>query len=128
MAVSKFAPDITLDTMLDFIAECDEMYVCSGSTNPADRAAAIAAALVTVAMVAGEGNDYNTADDTSGRKVTVVAQAGEDIDVSETATCIVLCKLSDTSLRYITTCTPQALTSGGTVDVPAFKIGIADPT
>ena len=121
--MAKVVPDITIDALLDFIGACDEMYVCS--SEPATRAAAITAALVTVAMV---GGDFVNADDASGRKVTIGAQAGEDIDASGDATHIALCLLSDTSLRLVTTCTLQALVSGGTVDIPAWKHNVQDPT
>jgi hypothetical protein len=31
-------------------------------------------------------------------------------------------------MRYVTTCTQQTLTSGNTVNIPAFDIEVGDPT
>jgi hypothetical protein len=36
--------------------------------------------------------------------------------------------VSNSKLLYVTTCTSQSLTSGGTVTVPAWDIEIADAT
>jgi hypothetical protein len=128
MATTKVSPDGTIDAMLDYIALCDEMYVCSGASSPSTRAAAIAAALTTTAMA---GGDFTKADDAVspyGRKVTTGAKNAQSIAVGGDATCVALCKLGDTSLRYVTTCTTQTLTLGGTLDIPAFKIQVGDPT
>jgi hypothetical protein len=48
------------------------------------------------------------------------------VDTSGTATHVALCDA--TRLLYVTTCTSQALTSGNTVNIPAWDIEIADPT
>jgi hypothetical protein len=79
-------------------------------------------------MTAGAGNgDYTIADgDTNGRKLTVLQQTAMSITASGTANHIVLD--DGTTLLYVTTATAQALTSGGTVTVPAWDIEIADPT
>jgi len=121
--MAKAVPDNTMDAQLDYIALSDEMYVCS--SEPATRAAAIAAALADVAMA---GGDFAKANDTSGRKVTMAAKSAVPIDTGGTATHIALCKLSDTSLRLVTTCTSQVLTGGGTVDFPAWKHNLQDPS
>lgn len=71
------------------------------------------------------GADFVKANgDTSGRKVTVQAQNTLSIDVSGTATHVCI---NDGVDFYVTTATSQALTSGGTVSVPAWDIEIADP-
>lgn len=112
-----------LDAALDEIATAIELYICT--SEPADRAAAIAASLISAHTMTG--GDYTNADgDTSGRKVTVAEQADLSITGSGTATHIVLCDSSVVLL--VTTCTSQALTSGGTVTVPAWDAEIADPT
>jgi hypothetical protein len=66
--------------------------------------------------------------DTSGRKVTVAAKSGVSVTASGTATHIAIARSTDSTLRYVTTCTSQALTSGNTVNIPAWKIEVADPT
>ncbi|MFH1184727.1 MAG: hypothetical protein V1755_06765, partial [Chloroflexota bacterium] len=67
------------------------------------------------------------ADDTSGRKCTVSAAAGNTIDVSGTADHIALTDGS-AKLWFVTTCSSQALVAAGTVDVPAWKVNVKDPT
>jgi hypothetical protein len=128
MATTKVSPDATIDALLDYIAASDEMYVCSGASSPTTRAAAISAALVTSAMA---GGDFAKADDAVspyGRKVTVAAKSAQSIAVGGDASCVALCKSSDTTLRYVTTCTVQTLTIGGTLDIPAWKVQLGDPT
>jgi hypothetical protein len=128
--VAKSAPDSTLDGLLAQVALADEMYVCSAQpTNYADIANSDLVG--PIAMTPGTGNgDFLIADgDTNGRKVTVLAQSDASIIASGTASHVVLATGGATDLlRYITTCTNQALTSGGTVDVPAWKVEVADPT
>lgn len=124
--MAKFAADGVMDAALDVIATCTRMVVCSA--QPANFAGIAAVALADVTLTAGLGaGDYAAANgDTSGRKVTVAQQAAVPIDASGTATHI---SLDDgTDLIYVTTCTSQALTSGGTVTVPAWDVEVADPS
>lgn len=125
--MAKSTPDAVLDKFLQEIALSDELFVCSG--QPANYAGIAAVQLATVALTPGDGNgDFVIADDTSGRKVTVQQQAAIDIVTSGTATHIVLAVGGATDvIKQITTCTSQALVDTGTVTVPAYKIGIADP-
>ncbi len=122
--MAKVAPDAMIDAALDYIAACDLMIACSA--EPSSYADATTG--VDLADVAMAGGDFTKANDTSGRKVTMGAKSGVAIDHTGTATHIALCKVGDTTLRYVTTCTSQLLTGGGTVDFPAWKINIADPT
>jgi environmental stress-induced protein Ves len=64
----------------------------------------------------------------SQRVLTIAAQAGITILHSGTALHVALTLAAGTTLRYVTTCTSQALTAGGTVDVPAWTITMAGPT
>ena len=124
--MAKACPDVTFDPMLAKIATGTRLMVCSG--QPANFAGIAAVALADVTMTAGTGNgDYTIGDgDTNGRKVRVEQQTNVPIDASGTATHI---SIDDgTTLLYVTTCTSQALTSGGTVTVPAWDVEIADPT
>lgn len=66
--------------------------------------------------------------DTSGRKTTLAAKTGLSIHTSGTANHIATIDDATKGLRDITTCTAQALTSGGTVDTSSFKHEIAAPT
>ena len=124
--MAKFTADDVLDAACAKVATCTRMVVTSG--QPANFAGIAAVALADVTLTAGNGNgDYTIANgDTSGRKVTVAAQAGVTIDSSGTATHV--CLDDGSTLLAVTTCTSQSLTAGGTVDVPAFDLEFADPT
>lgn len=126
--MAKATPDAVLDLMLINIALSDELFVCSG--EPANYAGIAAVALATVALTPGDGNgDFVIANHTSGRKLTVAQQAAIPIDVTGTATHIVLAVGGATDvLKQVTTCTSQALVDTGTVTVPAYIISVADPT
>jgi hypothetical protein len=119
--MARFVPDAVLDVMLDEIATATRLTVLSA--EPANFAG-IAAVLLADGVI--DGSDFTKADgDVSGRKVTISQQANLDIDDTDTATHI---GLDDgTDLLYVTVCTSQALTSGGTVTVGAWKVEIADP-
>lgn len=120
--MAKWQNDAMLDAALSYISSnATELYVCT--SQPADRAAAISAALTGAATPTFTGPANG---DTSGRKITVDQEADISITGSGTATHIALC--SGTTLLYVTTCTSQALSSGGTVTVPAWDIEIADVT
>jgi len=122
--MGKLAPDAMIDASLDYVAGSDLMIVCSGS--PATYTDAFTTnKLASQAMASGS---FTKADDTSGRKITMAAANGVPITASGDALAVALVNTSGSTLRYVTTCTLQALVSGGTVDIPAWKINIADPT
>lgn len=122
--MAKACSDAYMDAMLALIDDADTLTVCSG--QPANVAGIAAVALADVALTPGAGNgDFTLANgDTNGRKLTIAQQASVTIDTSGTATHVVI---DDGTNLYVTTCTSQALTSGGTVTVPAFDIEVADP-
>lgn len=123
--MGKVAPDAMIDKALEYVQGCDLMVVCSAEPSSySDATTGVDLADVALSTPA----DLVIANDTSGRKITIAAKSAIPIDHSGAATHIALCKVGDTTLRYVTTCTSQSLTSGGTVDVPAWKINIADPT
>ena len=123
--MAKQMPDITADAYLDYIAACDLMTVCTAEPTTYTEATATNK-LADVAMT--PVTDFTKANDTNGRKVTMAAKSAVPIYTTGTALHVALCKSGDTTLRYVTTCTSQALTAGGTVDFPAWKINIQDPT
>lgn len=123
--MAKDAPDATIDTMLDYIDQCDRMYVCSA--QPANFAGIAAVTLATATMV--PDTDFpKAAGDVSGRKITVALKNGVSVTASGTPTHIALGRTTDSTMRYVTTCTGPALTSGSTVNIPAWKIEVQDPT
>jgi len=120
--MAKATPDAILDAMADAIkASVTTMYVTSA--EPANFAGIAAVALADVAFATGDMTKANG--DTSGRKVTQAQKSAITIDSSGTATHV--CLASGSALLYVTTCTSQVLTAGGTVTVPAWDIEIADP-
>lgn len=112
----------TYDVSFDDTATADEMLVCSA--EPTDRANALTLSLASVAMVGGDFT--KAAGDVSGRKQTVAAKSGVSVTASGTATHIAL--ISATRLLDVTTCTSQALTSGNTVNIPAWAREIRAPS
>ncbi len=122
--MGKLAPDATLDGGLNYIDGADFMSVCSSQPTTYTEARTDYM-LAEVAMAAG---DIVIADDSNGRKATMAAKSAVPIINSGTAQHIALTKEGDTTLRLVTTCTPQVLTAGGTVDVPSWKANCTDPT
>lgn len=119
--MSKWANDLVMDAALDKIATGTNLLVCTG--QPTDRANALSIALANQSL----SGAFTKADgDTSGRKVTVAQQSNISVSTSGTATHIAI--IDGSILLYVTTCTSQALTSGNTVTVPAWKVEIADPS
>jgi hypothetical protein len=123
--MAKAAPDATIDSMFDYIDQCNIMHVCSG--EPANYAGIAAVSLADVALT--PDTDFTKANgDTNGRKVTIAAKSGVTVDATGTATHVAIARSTDSTLRYVTTCTSQALTAGNTVNIPAWDIEVADPT
>ena len=121
--MAKVVADAVLDGAFNVLNDAIRQAVCSA--QPANYAGIAAVTLATATMSAG---DFTIADgDTSGRKCTIAAKSGVSITATNTATHVVL---HDNSaiMHYVTTCSSQALTSGGTVNIPAWKVEIADPT
>ena len=121
--MAKAVHDSVLDGALDVIATATIMTACNA--EPTTRTEAVTTFALADHVMSG-GDFTNANGDTSGRKVTIAAQAGVAIDTTGTATHVALC--DGTNLLYVTTCTSQLLTSGGTVDFPAWDVEIADPT
>ena len=125
--MAKWQNDLMLDAALSYVDDCTILTVCSA--QPTTYAEATTTyKLADVVMTAGAGNgDYTLANgDVSGRKLTVVQQSAVPIDTSGTATHVALSISGSSTLVYVTTCTSQSLTSGGTVTVPNWDIEIAD--
>jgi hypothetical protein len=120
--MAKAIPDAILDAMLD-AAEGDKVNVCSAQPTTYTEANAT----YMLAQTTLTGGDFTAAaGDTSGRKNTLAAKSGVTITNSGTATHVAI--TNGTALRRVTTCTSQALTSGGTVDIGAHKHELATPT
>lgn len=125
--MGKATPDAVLDAPLESIAEADTIYVCSD--EPANFAGIAAVALASGTLAPGDGNGDFTigAGDVSGRQVTIAQQADLAIATSGEADHVVVADADAQVLKQVTTCTPQALTQGGTVTVGSYKIAFLDP-
>lgn len=122
--MAKQVHDTVLDGAFDIIKNnVTTMLLCSGGGAPADRAAALSAALADVAVT---GTDLTHADDTSGRKTTIAAKNGVTVDTGGTGTHV--CLISASVLLYVTTCTSKVVAASDQVNFPAWKINIQDPT
>lgn len=120
--MAKLATDAMIDGGLDKISLCTTITICAGQpTSYAD--------IDVKGLIPGHtltGGDFSISDGVvDGRRVTIAQQATLSIDVSNDADHVAI---DDGTDYYITTCTTQALTSGGTVTIPAWDIEIADPT
>jgi len=123
--MAKSVHDDVLDGALNIIRNtANKLTVCRAQPTTY----AEANATYKQAEVAVDSGDFTIADDASGRKVTVAQQADISITDSNNATHVALVDSGNSKLLYVTTCTEQALTSGNTVTVPAWKINIQDPT
>ena len=122
--MAKSVHNDVLDGAFNILNDGDIMTACSA--EPTTRTEAVTTfKLADVAMT--PGTDYTISDgDTNGRKVRMAARSAVPIDTTGTATHVAICDA--TRLLYVTTCTSQALTSGGTVDFPVWDVEIADPT
>jgi hypothetical protein len=124
--MAKFTHDNVLDAALDKVATATRMVITSA--QPANFAGIAAVALADQTMTAGAGNgDYTKADgDTSGRKLTVLAQSGVTVDSSGTANHV--CLDDGTTLLHVTTIAGQVVTAGNTINVAAYDVEFADVT
>lgn len=124
--MAKSVHDDVLDGALNIIKNnCTRMTVCNAEPTTFTQGNSTFA-LADVTMAAADFTAANG--DTSGRKLTVAAKSAVPVDTSGTATHVALLDVANSKLLYVTTCTSQALTSGNTVNVPAWKAEIADPT
>lgn len=125
--MAKSVHNDVLDAALAVIAQATRLDVCT--QEPTTRTEAVTTYTVgNVTLTAGAGNgDYTIGEgDTSGRKLSVLAQTIASASGSGTATHIAL--TDGTRLLYVTTMTSQPITSGNEISVGAWDIELRDPT
>jgi len=119
--MAKLIPDARLDAMLAILTNVTAISVCS--TQPTTRTEAITTYML--ATVAADSSDFTAADDsTVGRKATCGAQSA--ISITNSGTAQHIAGTDGTNLLWVTTCTSQSHTAGGTVTIPAFALKLAD--
>lgn len=120
--------DSVPDAALDKIATATTVHLCTG--DPADRAGAISASVGNYTLTAGDGGgDYTIANgDTSGRKLTLAAQTGNNLTGSGTAAH--LCFIDGSELlRKVALSATQVVTSGNPFTISSFVVlEIRDPS
>lgn len=128
--MAKFVHDDVLDLILDGIAgNTKRITVCDGQpTTFTEANATFKLADVDTTEGVGGGDFTKANGDTSGRKLTVAQQADVPVDTSGEANHIAILDVDNSKLLAVTTCTPQELTAGNTVTIPAFDIEVADPS
>lgn len=123
----KYAPDAFYDAAFDNLDQADVLRVCSTLGAAPTHAQIVTATLASIAIT--PDTDFTkSVGDVSGRKVRVAAKNGASVTASGTADHIALTTTSGSVVRYVTTCTSQVLTSGNTVNIPAWDVEIAAPT
>ena len=115
------------DGALDVIATADEVHVCS--TEPANHAGIAAVTLGNYTLTAGDGNgDWTIADgDTSGRKITLAAQSGNNATATGDGDFVAF---SDgTTLLIVIAGSGETLNSGSPFTIAETDVWeIADPS
>lgn len=126
--MARSAHNDVLDDGLDALAaSADKMVVCEGEPTTYSHASNNKGTGDGKVLATASGLSLVVADDTSGRKLTIGAESAVTIDISGTADHIAL-RDSVSKLWFVTLCTSQPLVAGGTVDIPAWKINVKDPT
>jgi len=122
--MAKYQNDLMLDAALAWVRDgISKQTVCS--TQPTSYAEANSTYML--ATVSITSTDLTIGDgDTNGRKVAIAAKNSVSISNSGTAAHLALISSSDSVLRYVTTVTTKALTSGDQVNIPTWDIEIAD--
>lgn len=126
--MAKFAPDLTLDSMLAYIANnCTRVTICS--TQPTTFLEGNTTyALADVTVTAGDGNgDFLISNgDTNGRKLTLLQQTGILVDSSGTALHIALLDVANSRLLAVTTCSSQAVVAANSATINPFDLELGD--
>ena len=120
----KSQNDDMLDAAFDWIrGAVTSMTVCT--TQPTTYSQAMTVNKLAVVTMAST-DITTTPGDTSGRKMHIGSETGLTVDTTGTANHIALCDSDTTTLLFVTTCTTQALTTGNTVNIPAWDDEILD--
>jgi len=125
--MAKFIADVVTDLAANKIATCTRVSICS--SQPANFAAIAAASLGNYTLTAGSGSgDWLIADgDVSGRKMTLLAQSGNNASASGTADHLAFDDGS--TLLAVSTITSKAVTSGEPFSINALDVAEwRDPT
>lgn len=121
--MAKFINDLVYDAALNYVKNnATELYICS--SQPTDRATAIAAALASKTGLTS-GSFTGPADgDVSGRKLSKNEEVGLLAGANGNSLHAALC--TGSILLSVTDITSQVITLGNTVNAPVFDIEFED--
>lgn len=121
------ASDAALDGTLDIIATCTRVSICSA--EPANFAGISAVSLGSYSLTAGDGGgDWVIANgDTNGRKITLLAQSGNN--GTGTGAANFLAFDDGATMHWTIAGDGDTVNSGSPVNISAVKVAeLADPT
>jgi hypothetical protein len=120
----KYQNDLMLDAAFDYIRELvTVMTICT--TQPTTYSQAFTVNALALVLMAS-GDITTTPGDTSGRKMHVGSETGLTVVTTGAANHIALIDSTNSALLFVTTCTTQQLTTGNTVNIPAWDDEILD--
>lgn len=121
--MGKWVANEVLDGALTVIASATRMVAVSG--QPQGFAGAWAGRLAEIPLGSG---DFSVADGVgSGRRIDVAAKNNATVIASGTADHIALVNVGAERLLYVTTCPPQLLGQGGSVNFDGWSVEIGAP-
>lgn len=122
--MGKSVHDDVLDALLSYIAaHGDKVVICSAEPATFAEAQTIYALADYAPSFSGPLDG-----DVSGRKLTVDAASGIEVDTSGTGNHVAVLDTVASKLLYVTTISiPRALAAGATCQLEAWHIEIADP-
>lgn len=119
--MAKFANTLIHDGSLNLIKNATGMSVCT--TQPTTRTEAVTTYMLATTTPAFTGPATGSPD---GRQVQM--NQATSVSITNSGTALHVALTDGSNLLYVTTCTSQALTAGGTVTIPAWTVTIRDPT
>jgi len=124
--MAKTLDDSVIDGSLNIVKNgATQMCLCSA--QPTTYTQATVTYMLALKTGLTSGSFTGPADgDTNGRKLTKTAETGISVTNSGTVLYVALC--SGSVLLLVDTVTSQVVTAGNTVNTPAFKWEIADPS
>lgn len=118
--MAKYANPNFIDGAFNVIkASADTITYTLCSTQPTTRTEAVATYMLASTTLNKTTEITLANGDTSGRKMTISAKTGVSVTNTGTGNHVAICDASN--LLFVTTVTPQAVSSGGTVDIGAWK-------
>lgn len=122
--MTSYQNDLMLDAALDWVrARVTQEDVCNAI--PTTYAEANATYMLAQAPITSSACVV-TGGDADGRKMTMNAKNSVSVTTTGTASHVALAGSTGSTLLLVTACTTQALTTGNTVNIPAWKLEMAD--